>query len=89
MSATYATSLQLPELELPPEEETESFRLPEVDKMSPPLLQLSEVSFGYTRDRIILRGINIDVGLDSRIAVIGPNGAGKSTLYDRVQNRTM
>ena len=28
-----------------------------------------------------LAGVNIDVGLDSRIAVVGPNGAGKSTLY--------
>jgi len=28
----------------------------------------------------VLRDVNIDVGLDSRIAVVGPNGAGKSTL---------
>ncbi|KAH9938976.1 P-loop containing nucleoside triphosphate hydrolase protein [Epithele typhae] len=38
------------------------------------------VTFGYTPDKILLKGLNFDVGLDSRIAVIGPNGAGKSTL---------
>jgi ATP-binding cassette subfamily F protein 3 len=44
------------------------------------LLQLNEVTFGYTKEKLILKNVNIDVGLDSRIAVIGPNGAGKSTL---------
>jgi ATP-binding cassette subfamily F protein 3 len=43
-------------------------------------LQLNEVTFGYTKEKLILKSVNIDVGLDSRIAVIGPNGAGKSTL---------
>ncbi|KAF8761417.1 ABC transporter [Rhizoctonia solani] len=55
---------KLPELEPPEEEETEKFKFPETEKISPPLLQLSEVSFGYK----------------SRIAVVGPNGAGKSTM---------
>lgn len=55
-------------------------RFPDAEKISPPLLQLNEVTFGYTPDKIILKNANIDVGLDSRIAVVGPNGAGKSTL---------
>jgi len=38
------------------------------------------VTFGYTPEKVILKDVNIDVGLDSRIAVVGPNGAGKSTL---------
>ncbi|KAB5588654.1 Translational regulator GCN20-like ABC transporter protein [Ceratobasidium theobromae] len=67
---------KLPELEPPEEEETEKFKFPETEKISPPLLQLSEVTFGYSPDSIILRGVNIDIGLDSRIAVVGPNGAG-------------
>ena len=56
-------------------------RFPETEKISPPLLQLSEVTFGYDTSKIILNRINIDVGLDSRIAIVGSNGAGKSTLY--------
>lgn len=55
-------------------------RFPETEKISPPLLQMNEVTFGYTPEKIILDHVNIDVGLDSRIAIVGANGAGKSTL---------
>ncbi len=41
---------------------------------------MSEVTFGYSADKIILKNVNIDVGLDSRIAIVGANGSGKSTL---------
>ena len=58
-----------------------SHRFPPTEKISPPLLQLSDVSFGYTAEKLILKDVNIDIGLDSRIAVVGSNGAGKSTLY--------
>ncbi|KZT68794.1 hypothetical protein DAEQUDRAFT_738491 [Daedalea quercina L-15889] len=71
---------KLPELHPPEAEETETFKFPDAEKISPPVLQQNEVSFGYTPDKILLKGVNIDVGLDSRIAVVGPNGAGKSTL---------
>ncbi|KAI9451534.1 P-loop containing nucleoside triphosphate hydrolase protein [Russula earlei] len=71
---------KLPEITPPEAEETETFRFPETEKISPPLLQLSEVTFGYDLSKIILNRVNIDVGLDSRIAVVGANGAGKSTV---------
>ncbi|TFY73327.1 hypothetical protein EWM64_g10685 [Hericium alpestre] len=72
---------KLPELTPPETEETESFRFPETEKISPPVLQLDEVSFGYDPAKpLILNKVHIDVGLDSRIAVVGANGAGKSTL---------
>ncbi|KAF8060946.1 P-loop containing nucleoside triphosphate hydrolase protein [Lyophyllum atratum] len=71
---------KLPDLEPPEQEETEQFKFPETEKISPPLLQMSEVTFGYTPEKVILKGVNIDVGLDSRIAMVGANGAGKSTL---------
>ncbi|KAJ6626961.1 P-loop containing nucleoside triphosphate hydrolase protein [Mycena sp. CBHHK59/15] len=70
----------LPDLQPPEVEETEQFKFPETEKISPPLLQMNEVTFGYTHDKIILKNVNIDVGLDSRIAMVGANGAGKSTL---------
>ena len=73
----------------PPEaEETETFKFPETEKISPPILQLNEATFGYTTDKVLLKGINIDVGLDSRIAVVGPNGAGKSTLVKLLTGET-
>ncbi|KDQ54970.1 hypothetical protein JAAARDRAFT_38083 [Jaapia argillacea MUCL 33604] len=71
---------KLPDLQPPEADETETFKFPETEKISPPLLQLSEVTFGYTPDKIILKGVNFDVGLDSRLAIVGANGAGKSTL---------
>jgi ATP-binding cassette, subfamily F, member 3 len=45
---------------------------------------MSEVTFGYTPDKVVLRGVNLDVGLDSRIAMVGANGAGKSTMWEAV-----
>lgn len=71
---------KLPELEPPEAEDNESFKFPDPEKIAPPLLQLDEATFGYSPEKTILRNVNIDVGLDSRIAVIGPNGAGKSTM---------
>ncbi|KAG8892163.1 hypothetical protein FRC01_014315, partial [Tulasnella sp. 417] len=71
---------KLPDLEEPEADDTERFKFPETEKISPPLLQLNDVQFGYTPEKIILNKVDIDVGLDSRIAIIGPNGAGKSTL---------
>ncbi|KAG8866042.1 hypothetical protein FRC20_009146 [Serendipita sp. 405] len=71
---------KLPELEPPETEDTESFKFPDVDKISPPLLQLSGVDFSYSSGKQVLKNIYIDIGLESRIAVVGANGAGKSTL---------
>ncbi|KAF8807620.1 hypothetical protein BYT27DRAFT_7189694 [Phlegmacium glaucopus] len=71
---------KLPDLEPPEEEETEQFKFPETDKISPPLLQMSGVTFGYSLEKTILKDVYFDVGLDSRIAMVGANGAGKSTV---------
>lgn len=71
---------KLPDLEPPEEDESETFKFPETDKLSPPLLQMSEVTFGYSPEKIILKEVYFDVGLDSRVAIVGANGAGKSTL---------
>lgn len=78
---------RLPVLEPPEKESGEHFTLPEAEKISPPLLQLDNVTFGYTKDKILLRNINFDVTMDSRIALIGSNGAGKSTLIKLLINQ--
>ncbi|KAL7748216.1 hypothetical protein RI367_006402 [Sorochytrium milnesiophthora] len=71
---------KLPEIEVPTEEIQVTFTFPEPEKISPPVLQMTDVKFGYTPDNVLLRNINLDVRMDSRVAVVGPNGAGKSTI---------
>ncbi|PHT81803.1 hypothetical protein T459_14818 [Capsicum annuum] len=56
------------------------FRFTDVGKLPPPVLQFSEVSFGYTPDNLIYKNIDFGVDLDSRIALVGTNESGKSTL---------
>ncbi|KAG1177346.1 hypothetical protein G6F70_004186 [Rhizopus microsporus] len=71
---------KLPVLEPPEDEKIVTFQFPNPDNLSPPILQMSDVTFGYTPEKIIIRDVNIDLRMDSRIAVVGPNGAGKSTM---------
>ena len=56
------------------------FMFPNPEKISPPLCRLDEAVIGYKEGNPILRGVNINVDLSTRIALVGPNGAGKSTL---------
>jgi ATP-binding cassette subfamily F protein 1 len=62
---------------------TVEFHFPEPTELTPPLLQLIEVSFSYP-SRPDFRLSNVDVGIDmgTRVAIVGPNGAGKSTLLN-------
>ena len=59
------------------------FHFPEPTELTPPLLQLIEVSFSYP-NRADFRLSNVDVGIDlgTRVAIVGPSGAGKSTLLN-------
>ena len=70
----------MPILEAPESEYSVHFKFPEVEKLSPPIIQMSEVSFGYTKDRPLMKNVDLDVQLDSRIGIVGPNGAGKTTV---------
>ena len=80
---------KLPPLIAPPTDDFEGmgegqdsiyFKFPNPEKLSPPIIQMSDVTFGYDASRVILRNINFDLQMDSKIAIVGPNGAGKSTL---------
>lgn len=66
-------------LQAPEAEYSVHFKFPEVEKMSPPIIQMSGVTFGYSPDKILLKNVDLDVQLDSRIGIVGPNGAGKTT----------
>ncbi|KAL8795285.1 MAG: hypothetical protein Q9195_002296 [Heterodermia aff. obscurata] len=71
---------KMPVLEAPESEYSVHFRFPDVEKLSPPIIQMSDVSFGYSPERPLLRHVDLDVQLDSRIGIVGPNGAGKTTV---------
>ncbi|MFE2752351.1 ABC transporter ATP-binding protein [Actinosynnema sp. NPDC059335] len=48
-------------------------------------LVISDVSFGYTEDRPVLREVSLTVPAYSRTALVGPSGTGKSTLFALVE----
>jgi len=62
------------------EEAVPSFRFPEPEPLSPPLMVLDNVAAGYAPDAPVLDGLNLRIDPDDRIALLGANGNGKSTF---------
>jgi ATP-binding cassette subfamily F protein 3 len=52
-----------------------------------PVIQLDDVTFGYSPDKILFEHVMLDVDLKSRVALVGPNGVGKSTVLNLVQGK--
>lgn len=71
---------KLPHIEPPEDDRVVTFKFPDPDKLSPPILQMQNVSFGYDPANILLKNVELDVQMDSRIAFVGGNGTGKTTL---------
>jgi ATPase subunit of ABC transporter with duplicated ATPase domains len=57
-----------------------SFTFPKPDVLSGPLVQLIDVSFGYTvppatkPEKILFSNVNLTIDAESRVALVGPNG---------------
>ncbi|XP_063409562.1 ATP-binding cassette sub-family F member 3-like [Mytilus trossulus] len=64
---------------------TVTFRFPECERLSPPILQLDEVGFYYSKDQVIFNSICVNADMESRICIVGENGAGKTTLLKILQ----
>ncbi|KAK7686773.1 ATP-binding cassette, regulator of translational elongation [Cerrena zonata] len=71
---------KLPILEPPEDDRAVTFKFPDPDNLSPPILQMQDVTFGYSPDKILLRNCELDVQMDSRIAFCGGNGTALLTV---------
>lgn len=63
-----------------PKEYTVKFTFPNPPPLSPPILGLHGVDFGYTGQKMLFRNLDFGIDMDSRVCIVGPNGVGKSTL---------
>ncbi|MDN5096013.1 ABC transporter ATP-binding protein [Aliarcobacter butzleri] len=45
-------------------------------------INLKNINFGYSENKIVLKDINLDIKKGEKIGFIGPSGSGKSTLVD-------
>jgi len=57
-----------------------TLNFPDVEPLSPPILQLNEVSYSYNGTDMVFSNVNLTASLQSRICIVGENGAGKTTL---------
>ncbi len=63
-----------------------SFDFPDPDPLPPPLLRLDRTDIGYD-GKPVLRGVDLRLDADDRIALLGANGNGKSTLVKLLAGR--
>jgi len=47
-------------------------------------LTFEDVAFGYSPDKPLIEGLNLDIPAGSTVAIVGPTGAGKTTLVNLV-----
>ncbi|PWR23692.1 ABC-F family ATP-binding cassette domain-containing protein [Zavarzinia compransoris] len=74
----------LPEL---PGETRVEFRFPCKDELAPPIVTLAAASIAYENRPPVLRGLNLRIDPDDRIALLGSNGNGKSTFAKAIAGR--
>ncbi|XP_021913880.1 ATP-binding cassette sub-family F member 3 isoform X2 [Zootermopsis nevadensis] len=71
---------KLPELKAIEKDVEVILKFPEAEALSPPILQINEVSFCYSPNKVIFSNVNLGATLESRICIVGDNGTGKTTL---------
>ena len=70
---------RMPAIESVVEDHATRFAFPEPAELAPPVLSISTGSIGYDK-RVVLKGLDLRLDQDDRIALLGANGNGKSTL---------
>ncbi|RLQ87649.1 ABC-F family ATP-binding cassette domain-containing protein [Notoacmeibacter ruber] len=75
-------------IDMPVDEHVAPFRFAEPQKeVASPAIRLEETSVGYEPGKPILRGLNLRIDADDRIALLGANGNGKSTFAKLLADR--
>jgi len=54
------------------------FKEPEI--LRPPIIKIDDGSFGYEKDKPLLKSINLKIDMETRMTIVGSNGVGKTTL---------
>jgi ATP-binding cassette subfamily F protein 3 len=70
----------------PEEAQRIAFRFPPPEEIAPPILTAEGAAVGYD-GRAVLRGLDLRIDQDDRIALLGRNGEGKSTLAKLIAGR--
>ena len=77
---------RLPPIEAVVEDTPVRFAFPAPEELAPPILSLNGCAVGYGGPPV-LRGLNLRLDQDDRIALMGANGNGKSTLAKLLAGR--
>ncbi|MDE1900148.1 MAG: ABC-F family ATP-binding cassette domain-containing protein [Alphaproteobacteria bacterium] len=68
-------------------ERVTAFTFPQPKELKPPMIRLDHVDAGYVAGSPVLRGLNLSINPQDRIALLGANGNGKSTLIKILSGR--
>jgi ATP-binding cassette subfamily F protein 3 len=64
------------------EEKGFSFNFIDSGQLGIPVIQIQELSFGYSTEKILFSNVDFNIDQTSRIALVGPNGAGKVCIFN-------
>jgi ATP-binding cassette, subfamily F, member 3 len=64
-----------------------SFTFPEPEEEKSPMIVLENINAGYTKEKPVLKNLELRIDADDRIALLGANGNGKSTLMKLISGR--
>jgi ATP-binding cassette subfamily F protein 1 len=68
-----------------PKEYTVNIVFPEPTELSPPIINVKDVSFRYGEGLpTLFTGVDFGLDMQSRVSMVGPNGVGKSTLLSLI-----
>ncbi|WP_200762163.1 ATP-binding cassette domain-containing protein [Nitrosophilus alvini] len=52
--------------------------------MAETVLEIKDLTFGYTRDNLLFKDFSLEVKKGEVVTIVGPSGVGKSTLFELI-----